>query len=131
MAVTFFQTAKSFAQFLTNWTLGGGRMVDPNVANLRANICVGCHNNVKSTEVGLGGCTSCNKGKSKVLDAIFGQLLKGRTTPVDAQLKNCGICGCFIKAMVHFPNQFLLTKDDANAYPSFCWKKAILEDKEL
>lgn len=131
MAVTLFQTAKSFAQFLANWTLKGGHMVDQNTANMRAAICLGCHNNQAGSDPKTGGaCRSC-RGKNKVLDAIFGPLLKGRTTPYDAKLKDCALCGCKIHAMVHFPNDYLLTKEDANAYPSFCFKKAILEDKEI
>lgn len=131
MAVTLFQTAKSFAQFLTNWTLKGGHMVDQNVANIRAAICAGCHNNVKGLDAATGGaCRSC-RGKNKAIDAIFGALLKGRTTPSDSKVKNCALCGCHIHAMVHFPNDYLLTKSDANAYPQFCWKKAVLEDKDI
>lgn len=131
MAITFYNTVKSFAQFLWNWKLQGSGLVDQNTANIRAETCAGCHNNLPSKDVRKGGCRVCNKMGNKVLDSIRDEIIAGNRTPADYKLLACGICGCDLRISVWIPSSALVTKEDANAYPSFCWKKAILEDKDL
>lgn len=130
MALTLYQSAKAFMQDMMNWTLKGGGFVSQEVANARAVICAGCHNNSSTAEI-KGGCGACRRGASKMVELLFSPFLGSRRTPSDPKLKVCGLCGCPLRVSVWMPNQALLTKADANAYPSFCFKKAILEDKDI
>lgn len=131
MAVTFFHTLKSFSQFLWNWKLSGSPLVDQNTANLRAAICSGCHNNKASGDVRKGGCAVCNKMGNKALNKIRGDIIGSGGTTSDSSLLACGICGCDLRLSVWIPNSVLLTAEDANAYPSFCWKKKVVEGQDL
>lgn len=130
MAIINFKTIKSFTQFLWNWKLTGSNLVDQNTANLRAQTCQSCHNNKVGGDVKTG-CSVCNKMGNKALDQIRDNIIDGHRTPTDGALKTCGICGCDLRISVWIPNSVLLSKDDANAYPDFCWKKKILEDQNL
>lgn len=132
MAVTFFHTVKSFTQFLWNWKLQGSPLVDQNTANIRASICVGCHNNVASKDVRKGGCSVCNKMGNKTINAIRDTIIEGNRTTSEGRLLSCANCGCDLAITVWIPLAALgQTKEEANAWPSFCWRKAILEDREL
>lgn len=130
MAVTFFQTLQSFSQFLLNYTLTGGGLVDQNTANIRASICASCHNNKNSGDI-RKICSSCNKVAASVVNKFRSAIIKDNKTTSDARLLACGICGCDNKMSVWIPNKALLGTADANAFPCFCWKKAVLEEKEL
>ena len=130
MAIINFKTLKSFTQFLWNWKLSGSQLVDQNTANLRADICGSCHNNIASIDV-KKGCGPCQKMGNKALNSLREQIIDKNTTTNDAQLLTCGICGCDLKLSVWIPNQVLLQSTDANAYPEFCWKKKILDNQEL
>lgn len=130
MPISTFQTVQSFVQFLWNWKLGNGQLVDQNTANLRASICAGCHNNKPSSET-RGTCSSCNKMGNAILNKVRSSIVGGLTTTSEAKLKTCGICGCDLKISAWIPNQILLKLEDANAYPSFCWKKKIQENLEV
>lgn len=130
MAIINFKTVKAFTQFLWNWKLGGSQLVDQNTANIRASICGGCHNNKVGGDV-RSGCGVCNKMGNKVLDKIRDDIIVGNRSTGDALLKTCAICGCDLKISVWIPNSVLLSIDDANAYPEFCWKKKILDNQDL
>lgn len=130
MAITFFKTVKSFTQFLWNWKLGGSSLVDQNTANIRAEICAGCHNNKPSADV-RKGCSACNKMGNKVIDGIRNEIISGNKTTSDHKLLACLICGCDNRISVWIPNAVLLSKADSNAYPEFCYKKAIERDADL
>ena len=129
MAISTFKTVQSFVQFLWNWYIGGGQLLDQNTANLRAAICVQCHNNKPSSEVRK--CSTCHKMGNAVIQKVRQQILKNNTTPLDSRLLTCGICGCDNRITVWIPNQILLKAEDANAYPGFCFKKKIVENTEL
>jgi len=132
MAIPFFHTVKSFTQFLWNWKLTGGGLVDQNTANIRAGICAGCHNNVPSKDVRKGGCGVCNKMGNKVINSIRSTIIENNNTTSDNALLACSVCGCDLRITVWMPLAALgQTKEEANAWPSFCWRKAVLEDKEL
>lgn len=124
MAITVFQTAQSYLQFLWRWKLSDGKLVDQNTANIRAEICVQCHNNFGS--IG-GGCRSCNK----IANTVNSSLIGSAHTPSDSKLKACKLCGCDNKVSVWIPNQVLLKLEDANAFPGFCWKKRIQDNQEV
>lgn len=122
-----FQTLQSFAQFLNNLVLSGVQMVDQETANARAQICIGCHNNVPSNDAtGMGGCAACNKGVAIIGRTLKGKVLKDRITPYDSRLKACKLCGCFNQLQIWFPTTSLgMSEETINAYPTFCWKKQI------
>lgn len=127
MGVSFYHTVQSFSQFLLNFVLGGGQLVDQNTANIRAEICMGCHNNLPTSEIKKSGCATCRKIGNLAINSLRSTIIKSNKTPLDGRLLACGICGCDLKISVWIPNETLLSKDDANAYPDFCWKKKILE----
>lgn len=122
-----FNTLKSFSQFLHGLVLSGVQLVDQNEANLRAEVCMSCHNNVASAEAtGSSGCSTCNKGINLAAKSLKNVVIKDRSTPHDARLKACKICGCFNQLQVWFPTSALgMTEETINAYPTFCWKKQI------
>lgn len=130
MKIPFFNTLKSFTQFLWNWKLSGSPLVDQNTANLRAEICVACHNNKSSKDV-RGGCGVCNKMGNKVLNKMREEIISNNHTTSDAKLLTCGICGCDSRISVWIPNYVLMDVNDSNAYPSMCWKKGIERNSEL
>lgn len=130
MAITFFHTVKSFTQFLWNWKIQGSPLVDQNTANIRAEICAGCHNNKSSKDV-RKGCAVCNKMGNKALDQVRSSIIDNNHTTSDHRLLACAICGCDNRISVWIPNNVLLSLEDANAYPDFCWKKKILEGQNL
>lgn len=131
MTVSFFKTVQSFAQFLWNWVVQGGQPLDQNTANMRAAICVGCHNNKPTDEVRGAPCCGGNKMASAAIDTVRKTIIKDHSTPSDARLKVCAICGCDNRISVWIPNQILLKLEQANAYPAFCWKKKIQENLEV
>lgn len=131
MAIFTFQTLKSFAQFLWNFKLSGSPLVDQNTANIRAQTCVSCHNNIASGDVKKGGCGVCQKMGNAALNGIRADIIGNNNTPVDPYLLTCGICGCDLKMSVWIPNVVLVNVEDVNAYPAFCWKKLRLENRDL
>lgn len=130
MAITFFNTVKHFAQFAAKHLANGGKLVDQNTANMRSDICLRCHNNKPSNEV-RKDCSTCQKLGTNFLDSIRSKIIGSKKTVNDRAILTCAICGCDIKMMVWMPNATLISKEDANAYPEFCWKKKILEGEEL
>lgn len=131
MAVLTFGTLKAFIQFLLNWKLKGGIVVEQNVANVRASICAGCHNNKPDSEI-KGGCGVCNKGANFALNFIREKIIGKSRTTYDSKLLTCTLCKCDLKTKVWIPIKALgLTEEDANAWPSFCWIKKITENQEV
>lgn len=128
--ISVFQTVQSFAQFLNNWLLKGGKLVDQATANARAEICAQCHNNRSSKEVRKSCCGGGAAANTAV--AVARKLIiHNKTTTSDKKLLTCAICGCDNKIKVWIPNDAIYTKDDANAFPTFCWVKKIVEDKQV
>ncbi len=84
-------------------------------------ICASCPMNVQNP-----GCFTC-KGFKSLVNRIKGK----RKTTLDKDLKVCGICKCFIQALVHVDKKILqetTRKKQIKKYPDFCWKKKELED---
>lgn len=128
--ISIFQTVQSFAQFLNNWLLKGGQLVDQNTANTRAAICAACHNNLGSKEVRKSCCGGGAAANAAV--AVARKLIiQNKTTPSDKNLLTCKICGCDNKISVWIPNDALVIPEDANAYPTFCYKKKIVEGQNV
>lgn len=123
---TFLERVKSFASSLTNYVQTGGQLVDQNTANIRAEICAACHNNKPDAEARK---SCCGKGlvEGAAILAIRTTIVGSRTTTSHSKLGSCGICGCVNNLQVWFPSNPLgMNEENANAYPSFCWKKQII-----
>lgn len=128
--ISIFKTVQSFVQFLWNWKIGGGNLLDQNTANIRASICVGCHNNLPSGEV-RKGCCGGGAIANAAVNVARKSILGFKSTPSDKKLLTCKLCGCDNRITVWIPNAALLKPEEANAYPSFCFKKAVLQGKDL
>jgi len=98
--------------------VNGGKRVEKEEANRRADICVDCPDNIDPD-----GCTGCNRGRmEKMIEALTGAIATKR----DAQLKSCRHCGCINKAQVWFPLDILqkfTTVEVNRELPTHCWKK--------
>lgn len=99
---------------------GKGSFVSHDKAEGRALVCSNCPMNAENP-----GCYAC-----KGFEAVVKGVRRDRRTSLDHKLKVCGICGCFIKALVHVDVNILrattLTKQ-IKQYPDFCWKRKELE----
>lgn len=104
---------KSFLKAMVGYAKTGFQPVSQSEANRRASLCASCHNN----QFGKG-CRGCGVQGLR-------RLIKGhRSTPYDGALKTCALCGCDNQASVWIPlKAFGYTQADANAWPSFCWKR--------
>jgi|TARA_Y100000289_G_scaffold46842_1_gene47040 hypothetical protein len=99
---------------------GKGAFVDQKEAERRASICSKCPLNVQNP-----ACYSCLG-----FESVIKKVQKGRNTSKDSELKVCGVCKCFTKALVHVDIDIIkaTTKaKHAKLYPSGCWKKEIIE----
>lgn len=123
---TFLERIRNFAESLKNYVNTGGQLVDQNTANIRAEICAACHNNVSDKEARTG---CCGKGliEGAAILAIRKTIVGNRVTTSHAKLGSCQICGCVNSLAVWFPSNPLgVSEENSNAYPSFCWKKQII-----
>lgn len=90
-----------------------GDFVSQEEAERRASICSRCYLNVNAT-----GCGACRQ--------IANLVAPGRTTSQDQNLKNCGVCGCYLRPKVHVKLDTLessISNSRQEAYPSFCFLK--------
>jgi hypothetical protein len=92
-------------------TQGKFELVSQEEAERRADICMRC-----PMQVSTSGCWGC-KGIAGMLPAIAG----ARKTSFDAQLKACGVCGCYNAVAVHLPVAIQGSKD--LEFPEWCWKR--------
>jgi len=105
----------NFLKFAANWLSSGAQLVEPEIAEKRAEICRGCPLNQP-----IEGCSPCVQMAERV-----SRLVGARATKHDARLHGCSICGCQIRAMVWFPLESLqksMTDSMFDAAPSWCWK---------
>lgn len=86
------------------------QLVSQEEAERRARICAAC-----PYQVTTAGCWGC-KGIAGMLPAIAG----ARKTSYDAQLKACGVCGCYNAVSVHLPVD--AQGGEELEFPEFCWK---------
>lgn len=114
----------SFAEALWSYVTSGGQLVSQNDANVRAEICVNCHNNIQSSDARKGVC--CGGVTNLILDQTKKRVIGDRKTAYDKLLKACAICGCENALQIWFPTSSLgMSKDNVNAYPTPCWRKKI------
>lgn len=97
----FLKTADTFIE-------GGGKFVDQELAESRANVCSRCPANHP-----VSGCLGCGGFVSLAMEFLNGRKLKR-----DDELKSCAHCGCYLKAKVWLPLDAI---QDGIEYPSYCW----------
>jgi hypothetical protein len=94
-------------------------VVDKEEAGRRATICTTCPYNQK-----VSGCEGC----SGVANAVY-KLIGSKATHVDGKLKQCGICGCSLKAKVWVKPAGIKSatqiQKNLKAYPSWCWVPSV------
>jgi len=110
---------KNFFGTVKKWILRGGKCVEPEVANERAQICAGCPHNQE-----IVGCAKC----SQLIPNLM-KLIGNKTTPYDSQLEGCNRCACQLKAKVHLPED-VLAGGRTLPLPSFCWLKGVADEQE-
>jgi hypothetical protein len=121
---TMFQRVKNFSESMLRFATGGAQLVDQNTANVRASICVKCHNNVSPGQARAGGCSSCRSVEDKAIEMLRSKIIGQKATMFDGHLKACAICGCDLKLKVWFPAAALgVSEQNKNAYPTYCWLK--------
>lgn len=128
--ITLYQSVQAFVQFLLNWKLKGGSLVDQATANARAEICSGCHNNKPTKEV-RKSCCGGGAAANAALYAARKLIIQNKTTSSDKKLLVCDLCKCDLKIKVWIPNDALITPEDINAYPTFCFMKKLAEGKQI
>lgn len=101
---------------LAAWIAGGRHYVENDLASQRAATCIACPENVEPL-----GCHGCN---SKTLIEVVRSVVGSRTTPHDAKLRACQVCGCDLKAKVHLPHDVLwrhMPVEQKYQLPQHCW----------
>lgn len=99
---------------------GKGGLVSPEEAERRAAICTECSYNTDNPP-----CYKCRS-----YETIIQRVTHGRSTTKDDQINVCGMCGCFLRAMVHCDVGVLRAatpKRSVRYYPDHCWKKQQLK----
>jgi hypothetical protein len=100
---------ESNAQFIAD----GGQQVPQDEAERRASICSTCPLNVN-----VDGCGVCKR----TVDEYREKFLHAQPTSYETQLRACGVCGCDLRSIVHFPLKALRAKGDHD-FPDWCWQK--------
>lgn len=101
---------------LAAWVAGGRHYVEEDLASQRAATCITCPENVEPQ-----GCTGCNM---KTLHEVVRSVVGSRSTPHDAKLRACRVCGCDLRAKVHLPHDLLwqhMTQEQKALLPAHCW----------
>lgn len=118
-AVSLQTLAKRFLQSMIAWARSGEGFVPQEEAERRAAICVGCpkHGVVECR----GGC-----GFTLILNTAMAFFGAKETKQGDA-LKQCQVCGCFLKASVHVPLAAQQYDDLQGQWPADhpCWHKPV------
>lgn len=96
-------------------TITSGGVVSQDEAEERTNICMQCPYNIK-----IVGCEGC-AGISNLVFKIIG----ARKTNNLGYLKQCGVCGCSLKAKVWVPQdvikQTAQIQNNMADFPDWCW----------
>jgi hypothetical protein len=93
--------------------LGRKGLVKQEEADRRAGICASCPLNQS-----VGGCWTCRG----LAEWIF-RLIGTRVTAHASRLRQCGSCGCNIKAKVWLPLDVARKVSEGYKFPSWCWIK--------
>ena len=96
-------------------TITQGGVVDQDTAEERTNTCMRCPYNTN-----LPGCEGC----SGVANIVF-RVIGARKTKNLGYLKQCGVCGCSLKAKVWVPQETIKAtaqiQENMNDFPDWCW----------
>jgi hypothetical protein len=96
-------------------TIKSGGVVDQETAEERTNICMKCPYNQK-----LPGCEGC----SGIANLVF-SVIGGRKTKNMGELKQCGVCGCSLRAKVWVPQETIKQtaqiQNNSADFPDWCW----------
>lgn len=111
-----YRIRRNVQSLLNGYKAHGKELVDPNLANRRAETCVGCAENIQSPI-----CLGC----VGLIDFAHGYF--SRTTPVDKQLKVCRQTACMLKTQVHIPDEALI--DFEADFPDQCWYGSALAQR--
>lgn len=134
-SMTILDAQREFKKALQSIAADG--FVSKEEAERRANICLSCHNHVKNanyTAPSQGGCRGCSKASQildatlwklglKAVDMVSPLLLAGKSTSLDGQLGQCGLCSCLLKIKIWVKTSVGGDAHKKNMYPSFCWVK--------
>ena len=110
---------KSLSTMASSAISGDEVFVDQNEANRRAEICARCYQNMTTNF-----CAGC--GAMQQITSLVAKVKGKRTTPLDAKLYTCGVCGCRNEAIVHVNRKILLSgekTETTNSRPDWCWLK--------
>ncbi len=110
------EQVRQFAAFVSEWLKGGGKWVDQEEAESRASICSTCPLNIKPE-----ACGPC--GELSKLVVLASNILAGKKTSKDKELKSCGVCGCQVRVAVHVPIEPLKKSHGDLKFPDYCWQK--------
>jgi hypothetical protein len=108
-----FSEVVGFIQSNLAYFASGKKQVTQTEAERRASICATCPLNVSVT-----GCGACQKAIQEYREKIA----TVQATSSDANLKACGVCGCDLKTIVHFPLETLRAKGERE-FPAWCWQQ--------
>lgn len=101
-----------FLHTAANFVRNGGKYVEQQEAERRAEICVRCPHNRQ-----IPGCLGCNNLTAFALD-----LIGFRKTQNDVNLHSCSNCACLLKLKVHVPIE-VIDNDGVGEWPEWCWNR--------
>jgi hypothetical protein len=96
-------------------TIKGGGVVSQELAEERTNVCMRCPYNTD-----LPGCSGC----AGIANLVF-KVIGSRQTANMGRLKQCGICGCSLKAKIWVPQETIKetaqVQRNMDQFPKWCW----------
>lgn len=103
-----------------DWLGAGGEPVALDVAQRRADTCLGCPNNQEKPIYSLfAGPIATTILRQLKLKRELGLRVKNEEC-----LHICDACGCVLKLKVQAPLKFILENTDTKTLPDFCWIKS-------
>lgn len=90
------------------------------LATKRAAVCVSCPRNVTDT---------AENSVQRLSNGRMRDMVGGRSTPHDEQLKTCAVCSCQVGVIIHFTGELLQESGSLKnlaPYPPHCWKRFAL-----
>jgi len=121
----YWKGSRAYATLLNLTTRGRDVFCPQEEAEERAAVCVGCPFNLEPGKV------------EAVTDSLAKRMTDGRVTSVDGELRNCDVCSCPLKVMVHIDGGILQSlkspmdllkrarkrqKQTGKQIPANCWQ---------